>query len=342
MEKEKYQQITNEEVKNIIKNLIKKCDTNPKDIAQFIYRNGNVIGNFWNIKYNLEKINELKQQQDEEEFKKFYLEFYDRLPTDYEVYENYNHCQYEIDYYENALKSCLLSDSVFYDINCKILKFNDGLYNKIFTPKQVELIYKTIEKYVIDNKKYKVIFADLDSNNYCIEGIRANHLNVVREIIFKYCNLQKILKIYEKAQTQLNNVDFENKLREKVFNEGTIKDLLAYLIIKANTYTKTKKEKTQLEENNKEIADKIFKLIKEQKDKKTCKIILLGLNNSNKSDSKSQILIDYFDAKELLKTYIDMCTKKEIEDFIAEIKHNKHEADYPPDKSIYNDDYESC
>ena len=146
MKTEKNYQITDQEVKEIIKNLIKKCDTHPKDIAQFIYHNGNVIGVLYNIKNNLEKIEEWKQQQDEEEFKKFYLEFHDSLPSDYEVCENYNNCQYEIDYYENALKSCLLSDSVFYDMNCKILKFNDGLYDKIFTPKQVELIYKTIEK----------------------------------------------------------------------------------------------------------------------------------------------------------------------------------------------------
>ena len=159
-------------------------------------------------------------------------------------------------------------------------------------------------------------------------------------MIFEHCNLQKILKIYKKAQTQLNNVDFENKLREKVFKEGTIKDLLTYLLLKTNTYTKTNKEKIQLDKSNKEIADKIFKLIKEQKDKKACKIIMLGLqnNNSNKSDSQARTLIKYFDAKELFKTYIDMCSKKEIEEFIAEITHNKHDADYPTIQS----DYEIC
>ena len=341
MKKELYQ-ITDADVEEIIKDLMKKCDTNPKDIAEYIGRNGDVIGQIYNIKSNLKQINEYeKEKADVDGFVKFYKEQYHKTPSKREIDVQMKFYQEQIDFYKKELKHYLLSDSVFYDMKCKVLKFNNGKFDKIFTPKQVEFIYKVIEKYVVENKKTEVIFAEREYKNSCIEGLDKKHLPFVLDLIYERCDLPKILKMYRESLSNLGDIKFETKLKDLVIKEGKINDLYAYLLISTNLEYKYKNycdDALQHKQNNQQVADKMHEYIKATKDKKTCRKILLGLNNNDKSDEDASKIVNYFDKKELLKTYIDFCSKKEIDEFISEIASNKYSAEHPP----VNDYVELC
>ena len=333
MAKKQYYQITDEDVKKIILDLMKKCETHPKDIAEYIEHNGDVIGQLYNIKYYLEQINQYeKEKTNVDGFVKFYEKQYHRKPTKQDIQHHIKLYQKQVDYYKNELQHYLLSDSVFYNVKCKVLNFNDGNFDKIFTPKQVELIYKAIEKYVVENKKIDVIFAKRDYEDSCISGLNQKHIPLIVDLIFKHCNLQKILKIYHEEKDQIANDEFLTQLKNKLIKEGTIKDLYQYLLI--STY-KSDDKQTQ---NNQEIANKMLECINQRKDKKTLRRILFGLNNKDRSDKHAREIIKYFNKKELLKTYIDLCSKKEIDEFVSEIARNKYEAEHPP---VY-DNIELC
>lgn len=336
-----YYQITDEEVKEIIKDLMKKCETHPNDIAEYIDRNGNVIGQIYNIKYNLNEIDKYeKTKNDVEGFVKFYKQQYGKNPSKQQIKEQMDFYQEQIDYYKKELQHYLISDSVFYGMKCKVLKYNTENYDKIFTPEQVELIYKAVEKYVVDNKMANVLFAKIEYKDSCIKGIEKKYLPIICDLIFEKCDLKKSLKIFAQTTGELSNINFETNLKDKVIQEGKLDAYYDYLLTASNifSYKKNSEEEKQHKKNNQEVADKIFEYIKVTKDKKTCRKIMLGLNNNGKSDDHARNIVEYFDKRELLKMYIDFCSKKEIENFIDEIASNKYSAEHPP----INDDIELC
>ena len=147
--------------------------------------------------------------------------------------------------------------------------------------------------------------------------------------------------MYGETLKNFGDIKFETKLKDLVIKEGKINELYDYLLTSTNLEYKYKNncdDALQHKQNNQQVADKMLEYIKATKDRKTCRKILLGLNNNEKSDEDARKIVQYFNKKELLKTYIDFCSKKEIEDFIDEIASNKHSAEHPP----VNDNIELC
>lgn len=353
MENKKYVQITDDELKTIMEDIIKKCDTDPKDVANFISRVGDTIGILYEIDYYTKELKPLKEkfENDLKKFTQKYNKTHKNILSKEEIKEKfYHYIQHvmnkdpygyyfylnDIIYNEDKLHFYLHVDNAFCD--CKSMEYIDGKWTKIFTPQQIKSLYQSIEKYVFENKKTNVIFAVINLSVFCKNAFEEKYLPSLYDLCLKSCNLNELINTsYNLIKYHKTNINFENVVKEKVIKEGNCTDLVNYLSCFSHAYYENEKDKKANKTNNDQIAELILKTIISSGDKYVCENLLsiaMGCENNVYSNK----FTEYFDKKVLMQTYLSICSKKEVKDFVDKIKNRIEEAERTELRKY--DDYE--
>ena len=319
MENNKYltNTMTDSEAKEIIKLLVSKCDSDPKVVAQFIYKANELV----------ERINRCLKEDKSLDYRNVpseLLKGYEVLEEDFEV------------------------GNIFYD--CKIWPYIKR--NKQFTCEQIVLVNEFIQKYILENKKLNVILCEPPYSHFdrVFEFIDEKYQAQVVSVVLENATKKQLSEFldclyehYNYHKKTVKDISTVENIKNKI-KDFSPKDWLNFLDFSSRMKYENSEDQAQIDNINKEVADWIFNDIVKNKNKSLCEKIILSLGwyvnveGLKKSKPKSLYpMVEYFDFQELFKTYIDLSTKEEFKKLIKKL--TTKEIDDTHYSNPYDSDY---
>ena len=330
-----------EAVEYIIKDLMKRCDTDPESVLQFLINVGHKIGTLYQIDMHTKNLEEELKRLDVDSYVIFYLEQYKRKPTKTEIEEYLDSVKAEIAYDEERLISYLNAGHVFFDTGIKneYITGDYDDYGKIFTKQQIKLIYRAVQEYIVNNQKFIVLKTKNRFGENCVDCFEEKYKDAIKNFLINKCSVKDLLGGYA-DKNKINDIDLANKITNEVLEKGKVKDYLEVFIKLINSDFRSASDRKQNDINCQKLADAILENAIETSNKKLCKQLIFATNENGKSDEKMRSVKKYIDSEKLIKAYISMCSKKELQDFVDEIASNKSASDYR--STPWQDEVELC